>query len=125
MKALLSGKNLQGSTLKRGVSTLEILIAFAVLMLSLTAVIGVLFGTQSVFVDTETNSEALYKAHAALEEERALSRQDFLAVSTTPSTVELVGSLSYTKKMTVVDLTPCKKQATSTITWINEGRPQK
>src|SRR3989344_5566093 len=60
-----------------GFSTLEILIAFGVLIMAVTAVILVIFGNQSVAVDTETNSEALSKATISLEEARATSRQSY------------------------------------------------
>lgn len=108
-----------------GFSTLEILLAFAILTLSLTAVISVFFGNQSVSVDTQTNTEALGKAIASLEQERALARTSFYSASST-SVTEVSGPLSFTKTLTVSDLTPCKKIATSTVTW-NAGtlRPQK
>lgn len=110
---------------QKGSSTLEILIAFAVFVISITAVILIVFGNQSSAVDTETNGEALYKAQSVLEDARALSRKDFLSVTSTSST-ELSGSLAYNKELTVTDLTQCKKQATSSITWATSTpRPQK
>jgi len=100
----------------KGSSTLEILIAFAVLILSITSVIMVGFGNQSNTVDTETNNEALYKAQAILEEARALSRANFADVKTATST-ETSGALLYDKELAVLDISECKKQATSTVTW--------
>jgi Tfp pilus assembly protein PilV len=101
---------------KKGSSTLEILIAFAVLILAVTAVIMVSFGNQSNSVDTQTNNEALYKAQAMLEEARARSRTDFLSLNTSSST-EMSDPLLFQKDLIISDLTQCKKQATSTITW--------
>lgn len=115
----------RSSTGKKGSSTLEILIAFAILISAISAVIMVSFGNQSIAVDTITNAEALYKAQAMLEDARALSRQNFTGV-TPATTIETVGGLSYTKALSVFDLTLCEKQATSTITWnVSTLRPQK
>jgi len=108
-------KNL--SKLNKGMSTLEILLAFAILILAITAVIGMVFGNQSITVDAETNTEALTKATQQLEEARADSRKDFFSVISQNSTPDSI----YTKELTIEDLTPCKKQATSTITWNTDG----
>ncbi len=105
-----------GSTYSKGSSTLEILIAFAVLILTLTAVIMIGFGNQSVSVDAETNNEALYRAQKILEDARAASRDDFFSV-TTASSSETISGLTYKKLLVVNDITPCKKQATSTVLW--------
>lgn len=64
MKVLSSGKNFKRS---KGIATLEMLIALAILVVSISAVILVAFGNQAMSVDAQTNSEALYKAQAALE----------------------------------------------------------
>lgn len=109
MKARLSGNY------NRGVSTLELLIAFAVLTLSMSAVIMLVFGNQSEAIDTEINTEALGTAQAMLETSRALSRQSFSSVvSTTTTTLSMI---PYTKTLVVADLTQCKKQVTSTVSW--------
>jgi len=117
MKAQLIGKN-------RGSSTLEILIAFAVLILSITAVIVIGFGNQNVSIDTETNSEALLMAQKELEIARADSRKDFMSLVGKLGT-ETLGPLTYNKKLEIEDLTQCKKQATSTISWTVGSRVQK
>jgi Tfp pilus assembly protein PilV len=128
MKALLTGNPIRArghlwrpisngtNKYKAGSSTLEILIAFAVLIICITAVILVGFGNQSVTVDSETNNEALYKAQKNLEDARATSRQDFSSVLST-SNSEVSGPLTYAKSLLVADLTQCKKQATSSVTW--------
>src|SRR6185295_19969134 len=110
MKAQLTGKN------KKGFATLEVLIAFAILIMSISAVIMVVFGNQSITIDTETNNEAIAKAKKGLEDARALSRKDFISVTSSASSVEMSGPLAYTKKLDVIDLAQCEKQATSTIT---------
>src|SRR3989344_6888461 len=80
------------------------------------------FGNQSLQVDNDTNSEALYKAKAILERARASSTVDFLSINSLPS----VTSSIYSLKLDVLDLTPCRKEAISTITWsVSPIRPQK
>jgi Tfp pilus assembly protein PilV len=114
--------------LKKGVATLEILIAFSVLVLSITAVILVVFQNQSISIDTQTNDEALYKAQALLEKARADSRQDFsLLALGSQTTSEVSGPLTYTKTVTVSadpsdPTNPDKKLVTSLVGWPNAGR---
>ncbi len=108
------------STKEKGSGTLEILIAFAVLSLSLSTVISLIFGSQSVSVDTETNHEALYLTTKNLESARALSRENFLSLNST-SITEVSGNITYLEKLTVTDLTQCKKQATTTTSWTIGG----
>src|SRR4029079_7213221 len=112
MKARLFGKP------QRGVATLEILIAFAILMLSISAGILVVFGNQSISIDTQINAEAISKAQAQMEAARALSRQDFNAVASIPPTTDDI----YQKSLDVVLLDPSTKQITSHVTWSMGGR---
>jgi hypothetical protein len=113
-----------GKSQIKGASTLELLIAFAVLISTISASILVSIGNQSAAVDSQTNAEALYRAHALLEDSRAVARQDFSLVVATTST-EIVGGLSYEKTLGVTDHSQCKKLATSKISWNKETtRPQ-
>jgi type II secretory pathway pseudopilin PulG len=116
MKAPLPGNT------KKGFATLEILIAFTILILSMTAVIVVAFSNQSVSVDTQTSSEALARAEAQLEQTRVAGLQDFSSVVSKAGTTEQSGPIAYTKKLDVADLTPYSKQATSTVSWTSAGR---
>lgn len=106
---------------KEGFSTLEILIAFAILILCIGAVIMVVFGNQSVAVDTETNSEAIYKAQSLLEKARADSRFDFNLVNSDTLT-ETSGPLLFTKELAVRSVDFFTKQVTSTVSWLSGGR---
>ncbi|MDE2399789.1 MAG: hypothetical protein KGL67_02150 [Patescibacteria group bacterium] len=115
MKAQLIGKN------KKGFATLEILIAFAVIILCIGAVIMVVFGNQSVTVDSQTNNEAISKAQALLEQARANSRLDFNLVNPT-NTTETSGSLTYTKTLDVTQADLFTKKVTATISWQTAGR---
>jgi hypothetical protein len=65
----------------KGFSTIEILVAMAVLVICVSAVVLILFGGQSMVVDSQTNSEALNKAQELLEKEQALARKDFEMVN--------------------------------------------
>ncbi len=109
----------------KGNSIIELVIAFAVLTLTLTAVISVFFGNQSAAVDTETATEALARAHAMLEYERTFTSNAYLSASSTNNLVTR-GGLTYTETMSIEDMTPCEKQATASVAWNTSTlRPQK
>lgn len=116
MKARLFGKKYN-----KGVVTLEILIAFAVVILCISGAIIVIFGNQLISVDSQINNEAIYKAQKMLEDLRALSRFDFALVNPNNST-ETTGGLTFTKKVDVRQVDLFTKQATSTVTWNSGGR---
>ncbi|MDD5068284.1 MAG: hypothetical protein PHS53_00900 [Candidatus Pacebacteria bacterium] len=101
----------------RGFSTLEILIAFSILILALTALILVVFGNQSILIDTQVSNEALHKAEALLEGARADSRFDFGLVNPT-TTIEVSGSLAYTKKLEVHQVDLFTKEVKSIVSWL-------
>lgn len=105
-----------GNSYKRGAATLEILIAFAVLTLSMGAVILLTFGNQSSSVSSQTNNEAIYRAQKMLEEARANSRFDFDLVNPVGQTPDDI----YKKSLDVRQFDLFTKQATSTVSW-NEG----
>ncbi|TSC70244.1 MAG: hypothetical protein CEO12_448 [Parcubacteria group bacterium Gr01-1014_46] len=104
-----------------GFATLEILIAFAVIILCMSAVTSVVFGNQLTIIDSELNSEAIYKSGKMLEDLRAISRFDFNLVNPSNSN-ELSGSVMLTKKIDVNQLDIFTKQATSTVSWQSRGR---
>jgi hypothetical protein len=103
-----------------GASTLEMLIAFSVLILCLSAVILVSFSNQSMGIDIETNAEALIKSGQELEEARILGRTDFHSVITRLNGRDDI----YNKDFHVSDLSPCLKQVVSRFDWSVERRPQ-
>ncbi len=102
----------------RGFSTLEILIAFSILTLALTATIGVVFSGQSLAIDTQTNIEAIDKAQIQLEAARALSRQNFASVQSSAPVQDGI----YTKSLTISSIDALTKQAQSTVSWVMGGR---
>ncbi|OGI64953.1 hypothetical protein A3A95_02260 [Candidatus Nomurabacteria bacterium RIFCSPLOWO2_01_FULL_39_18] len=113
-----------GNKYIKGMATLELLIAFVILILCTSAVIMVAFGNQSFAVDSETNNEAIQKAQKALEDTRALSRQDFDLVVSDPNPIQ---DGIYTKQI-IVDpfaATECSRQIESKITWDTDmNQPQ-
>lgn len=64
-----------------GFLTLEMLMAMFILILALTAVISVSFGSQSMIVDSRINAEALNIAQSLLKKAQADSRKDFNLVN--------------------------------------------
>lgn len=103
---------------QRGMSTVEILIAIAILTLTISATIMVVFGNQSLAIDTQTNVEALAKAESELEKARAIARADFFGVTDVPNTADDI----YNKRLEVTDRSECQKEAVSTVTWQRGGR---
>lgn len=115
-------KAFQNLSFTTGQAALEMLVALGVLVLSTSAAIMVAFGSQSTSVDTQTNSEALLIAQKELEEARSTANLGFNSLVSIPSTLEDI----YTKYLDATDLTPCKKQVTSTVTWTTEpSRPER
>ena len=106
---------------KTGQSTLEILIALAILIISVSATIVVLFGGQSISVDTKLNQEAIAMARQSLENARANARQNFDALADSSSTIG-----EFLKETIVTAIDPDTKQIISRVTWQTDPlRPQK
>jgi len=105
----------------KGSGILEVLLAIAILTLGISAATMLTFASQSLELDTETSQEALQMAKEYLEDARAESRGDFLAVeSFLPVTEDI-----YERSLIVFDETVCRKSVTSRVTWeVSPGRPQ-
>jgi type II secretory pathway pseudopilin PulG len=99
---------------RRGFSTVEMLIAMSILVISLSAIILISFGTQTVLIDSQTNSEAINLAQEFLEKEQTLARKDFKLVN--PRAITSVDI--YKIK---VDVEPqadfLTKKVTATVSW--------
>ena len=112
---------------KRGFSTLEIMIAFAILAIVLSGVILADFGSQYWTITSQTSNEALYKAKIGLENLRAASKRDFLSATSTPYAPSdgscTPNSLCYWLQTSVTDISACSKYASSTISWQVSGYP--
>jgi type II secretory pathway pseudopilin PulG len=108
----MPNKNKKNSK-QAGFSTLEILIAFTLLILALSAVTLVAFGNQSLSIDSQTSEEALFKAQKQLEEARASARQNFFSLASSGAVSEDI----YEKTLTVDWLDDYVKKITSLVTW--------
>lgn len=95
-----------------GQSTLEILIAFAILILGISAVIVVGFGNQSLIIDTQFNNQALYLARQALENTLVAARVNFNGVTGTSS-----DDGTYSTEIIVENIDSSTKKITSRVTW--------
>lgn len=63
--------------MSKGFSTLEILIAMTILILALSSIVLVVFGNQSILVDTETERGALDYGYIYIQEQIEKARHDF------------------------------------------------
>ena len=103
---------------KKGFATIEVLIAFVILILCIGAVIMVVFGNQSVAIDNETNNEAIMKAQKMLEDARAEAKEDF-------NITEIVANPAdfFPSSLDVLTISECAKKLTSEVTWGGPFRP--
>lgn len=114
MKAELITKNhLAVEPPSRGMSLIEVIIAMALLTLSIGAVIMLVFANQNLKIDVSTNNEARAAAEALIEELRAKSRSDFSSVVTVPPSTSGI----YTKGAVVTDIDAFTKLIVTTVNW--------
>jgi hypothetical protein len=101
-----------------GFSTLEMLIAMAILVIVISAVILISFSSQTMLIDSQTNSEALNEAQKLLENAQALARKDFKLVNPV-STTSPDGF--YHEEVTVEQQPDFfTKKVTATVSWLGE-----
>lgn len=123
-----------GSTGKKnkGIALVEILVAFAVFALGMTAVMMVIFGGQSFALDSKLTQRALYHAERGIEESFASSRTaaGFLALASTTIDIGATG-LDLTGddeiyddeiKLEVFQISECVKKVKSRVSWQQEQR---
>ena len=99
-----------------GFSTLELMIAMAILVLCLSAIISVSFGSQSMLVDSQTNNEALNKAQDLLEVAQANARKDFNLANPIAGFIDGI----YQKKVEVTQQDLFTKKVTAEVSWLGE-----
>lgn len=109
MKEQLIGNN------KYGFVTLEILIAFTVVILCISASIMVFWGNQLIMVDSQNNITAISKAKIMIEQSRVDSIFDFNLVS--PSITIDIDGLAFIKKLDVDQVDLFTKKVTATVSW--------
>ena len=109
-----------------GSITLELLIAFAILIINITAVMLILNGGQMISIDTQTNNEALMKAQNLIEKAKSDANLDFNLVNPTTNTDTLPpyysNILNVETSATDSTLDLWTKRVTSTISWQQAGR---
>ncbi len=115
---------------KRGFSTLELMIAFALISIVLVGAVGGNFIAQYWTITSRTANEALYKAKTKLEDERSLIKGNFYGAVSTPLTKDTSdssctsGGLCYYVQSTINDISSCSKYVTAYVEWQVESYPK-
>jgi type II secretory pathway pseudopilin PulG len=100
-------------------STIELMIAMAIMVLVLTAVVMTSFGSQSFLIGSQTNAEAMKHAQALEEEQQALARKDFNLVNSKEEVEDGIFKKSVQVKLLDDFLT---KEVTTIVRWTNERK---
>jgi hypothetical protein len=108
--------SLRGNKKMRGSILIELVIAFGILLLVLSAAVLVGLTNQQFAVDTEMDAEALNLAHTMIERTRVDARGNYISVLSSTSRHSLENG-DYVHSLQVSDLTECKKQATTSVLW--------
>ncbi len=104
----------------RGFSTLEILIAMAIMVSTLMAVVLVSFGNQSLLAQADAASGGLEKAQAMLETEQGNAREDFRLLDDIATSSDGM----YQESLSVADMPAdpyTTKRVTSLASWQDES----
>ena len=118
----------------KGFSTLELIIAFAIMSIVLVTAVGANSASQYWSVVSETSNEALYKAKTKLEDLRALVKENFYQVVSTHMTASvdvsdpvdascISGGLCYFVQTTITDLSSCSKYVEAKVEWQVQNYP--
>ncbi|MBI2013730.1 MAG: hypothetical protein HYS87_02810 [Candidatus Colwellbacteria bacterium] len=112
MKAELVGK--------KGQVLVEILVALAIIAITISAIVIVAVGNQSVSIDTQNRNEALQLARAELEGVLADAKDDFSSVIE-----RSYNSSLFTIERTIVDLSSFEKEVIVKVIWdVDPNRPE-
>ena len=95
-----------------GQSMVEILVALTIFVLTITAVIFLSSGGQSVSIDTELNNQTIYKAKEQLENARATAKNNFSSLVSASS-----ADNGFLKELIVENLGAYEKKVTSKVSW--------
>src|ERR1051325_4377097 len=120
-KAASAGRKILSDEM--GISAIEVMIALAIIAVSISSAILVALGNQKISVDSELSNQAIYKLQNVVESARAASRGNFASVIST-TTVDHIFNITSTETLTVTDISPCKKNINARIDWLSEKRPQ-
>ena len=97
-----------------GFSTIEMLVAFAILSLAFTGILTVVFGNDNFAIDSQLNSEAMFYAERDLNEGRKQAENDFLGFSGFSGTADNGRDET---EVEVEGITQCKNLLTSITSW--------
>ena len=135
MKEKLLGKN-TGRALKQvGFSTLELMIAFALISIVLTGALQGNFAAQYWTQVSRTSNEGLYKTKTELEDLRSLIKQDFYGAVSKPRAASVVvsdpadqscidGGLCYFVETNITDISSCSKFVEAKVDWQVNNYPR-
>jgi hypothetical protein len=101
----------------KGFATLEIVLALTILTMAFIATDLVVFGNQSILIDSEQSQSALVQAEILIESARAAAQRDFKSLGSMATTS--VDGI-YTEKLSFTDADWFAKTAIAEITW-NDG----
>ncbi len=105
----------------KGQSTLELLVALVVIILTVSSVIVVSFGNQSLSVETELSNLALLKVREDLEDARADARENWVGLVSNSQI-----DMQFTRDVIVQNINNYEKKVTARVSWITDPlRPQK
>ena len=97
-----------------GFSTIEMLVAFAIMALAFTGILTVVFGNDNFAIDSQLNSEAMFYAERDLNESRKQAENDFLGFAGFTTTTD---GGRYTITSTSTGLTECSNLLETTASW--------
>ncbi len=103
-----------------GFITLEVLIAFSVIILSLSAVLSLVFYSQNILLDSQLSSEAVLKARDQLGVAEAQAAQDFNLLNSADAVADGI----YKKTLNVESIDYYTKKVSSNVEWEEGGRKQ-
>ncbi|HEX3095566.1 MAG TPA: hypothetical protein VHQ20_00415, partial [Patescibacteria group bacterium] len=101
---------------QNGFSTVEILIACAILVVVFSSVIMLVLGSQKMALDTQVSHEAQLLNSKSLEEGRNAAYLDFNSNQNFTGTTA-IGGLTYSVTRTQKYISPCVKNITSRVDW--------
>lgn len=113
----------------RGFSTLEILIAFAIVTLALSAAASVSFGAQSLVLDGELYLGSILRAEEVFEKTFIMSSENDNEAQTSINFNQIINAENkiddfYDEKIKVLDITPCIKKMSVNEKWLQENTPR-
>ena len=102
---------------QKGIATLEVLIAMTLIATVISSVLPLVAGNQNASIGSQTNQEALYKAQALLEEQKANSYVDYGFVNSVGAAVDDIYTTSVDVENYPTSSDFFTKKVTSNATW--------